>query len=153
SALDQEYLQKHGIGAIIVNGPTKTAASQQPYLTRIRSGTWDVYLVNSPTSIVTISGNAPQAVDIGNQSISATGTADGGEIMIRRNWFPPWKATINGKPIAIQQTDDGYMAIAAPSSGVIQLELTYSVDWLDWLGRIGAVLGAIIVVLMLLPDR
>lgn len=153
SALDPEYLRRHGIGAVVVTGDAKGAAERATYLTRIRSGTWDVYTVNQPTSIVTFDGSAPAAISVGNQSLSATGTTGGGEILIRRNWFPRWRATVNGQEVPIRETDDGYMAITAPADGVAQVELTYVVDWLDWLGRIAAALGVVAVILLLLPRR
>lgn len=153
TALEPEYLERHGIGAVIVTGPTKTAARQDSRLTSIRTGTWDVYLVNAPTTIVTFSGNSAQGTTIGDGTIEATGIAEGGEIVIRRNWFPRWKATIDGKSVAIHQTDDGYMSISTPGSGQVQVMLTYEVDWIDWVGRIAALIGLVIVVFMFLPER
>ena len=153
SALDPAYLQHHGIGAIVVTGEAKPAAKKASYLTLQRSGIWDVYTVNQPTSVITISGQPPASIDLQEQSYSASGPANGGEIIVRRNWFPRWDATINGDSVAITQTDDGYMSIAAPASGNVDLELTYELDWLDWLGRIGTALGLVVVVLMFLPRR
>jgi hypothetical protein len=153
SALSQDYLRHHGIGAIVVTGEAKPQASRESYLTLVRSGTWDVYRVNQPMPIVTLSGNAPDSVSIDEQHVTASGTNSGGEILVRRNWFPRWEATVNGQPAAIRETEDGYMAIATPIEGAVDVELTYAVDWIDWLGRLAVVVGMVILIAMLLPSR
>ncbi len=92
---------------------------QSPFLIPCpRSRTWDVYRVNDPTAIITFDGVAPESQKIGNQEFSATGTVTGGEIRVRRNWFPRWTASVNGTGVPITQTADGYMTIAAPCKPV-----------------------------------
>jgi hypothetical protein len=78
------------------------------------------------------------------------GEANGGEIIVRRNWFPRWKATLNGEEVAITQTADGYMSIAGPASGDVSLVIEYRVDWLDWLARACTALGIAALALMCL---
>lgn len=141
AALRPDYLERHGIGAIVVTGPAKPDAVSAAHLTQIRAGTWDVYLVNAPTTIVTFDSSAPLASSIGNGHITATGTSSGGNLVVRRNWFPRWAATVNGEAAAIARRDDGYMSIAVTAPGATTLELTYRADWVDWLGRLAALVG------------
>lgn len=152
SALDPEYLQRHGIGAVIVTGSAKEAAKLDQQLTPIRSGVWDVYLVEKPTTIVTFGTNAPTEIDADEQRVSASGVAAGGEIIVRRNWFPRWTASVNGDEAPIRQTEDGYMVIASPDTGDVTLELRYEADWIDWLAR-GAVLAGIALLIVVSYPR
>jgi hypothetical protein len=151
SALDGEYLQRHGIGAIVVTGDAKARAGRDSDLSLVRAGTWDVYRMNDPTSIVTFSGTSPEDVTVENQHVVASGNIAGGEIVVRRNWFPRWRATLNGRSVDIRQTEDGYMAIAAPDEGTARIELRYGLDWIDWASRIGAIAGAALFFWMILP--
>jgi hypothetical protein len=151
SALDREYLERHGIGAVVVTGEALARAGQETYLTQIRTGTWEVFRVNDATPIVTLAGNPPAEIDVEEQHISASGTVAGGEILIRRNWYPRWEATINGDHAPIRQTNDGYMAIAAPEDGNVEVDLRYATDWIDWLCRFAVVVGAAIMLVMLIP--
>ncbi len=151
SALEPDYLARHGIGAIIVTGTAQPDASAASYLTLRREGIWNVYLVNGPTPIVTIDGSAPTVSTIENQNLTASGVTSGGEILVRRNWFPRWNATISGERVEITQTADGYMTIAAPAQGQIEIELTYAVDWIDWVCRFAVVVGLGALVVMTVP--
>ncbi len=151
SALEPEYLEHHGIGVIVVTGSAKPAARVATNLTLVREGTWDVYRVNDPTAIITFDGVAPESQKIGNQEFSATGVVAGGEIRVRRNWFPRWTASVNGTGVPITQTADGYMTIAAPQTGEVTVELTYSATKLDWLSRAMSIAGLIVLIGMFLP--
>jgi uncharacterized membrane protein YfhO len=110
----------------------------------IRSGTYDVYAVREPATIVTFPRGDAAASEVGNQRIVATGQSDGGDAVIRRNWFPRWRATVNGEPAPIERREDGYMAVPVPP-GQARIELVYAVDALDWLAR-GAALAGIVAV-------
>jgi hypothetical protein len=87
-----------------------------------------------PTPLVTFVGDAPIALDVRNQRIEAAGSSGGGEARIRHNWYPRWRATVNGQAVPIAQTDDGYMSVPVPA-GDVRLELLYSVDRIDWAAR------------------
>ena len=149
ATLAPEYLERHGIGAVVIASSTRVAAvkrqaAQSPLLQPIRSGRFDVYSVRAPVTIVTFGSTSASTLQISNQRILATGRSPGGEAVIRRSWFPRWRATINDRPVPLTQTADGYMRVPLPA-GVVRLELTYSVDAIDWLARLSSVCAAIAV--------
>ena len=152
TALTADYFSHHGIGAVVVHGVTQSAAAQSPLLSSVRPGIYDVYLVNSPVGIVTMGGATAASVSVTSDRITATGTSDGAPIIVRRNWFPRWSATVNGRAAAVTETADGYMQIAAPA-GQVDLELRYVVDRWDWFGRALAALGVVLCLLALAPAR
>ena len=147
-----DYFEHHGIGAVVVVGPAQPAASESPLIKSIRQGIYDVYVVKAPTAIVTLDGVNATAISVGDNEIKATGTSNGGPIVIRRNWFPRWKATVNGKAVPVTETADGYMQINAPA-GAVQIRLRYVVDRWDWLGRALAGLGTLLILWLSAPQR
>ena len=150
--LERDYLDHHGIAAVIVTGEAiEQAADQVGHLRRVRDGVFDVYLVDEPAPIVTIPGGTT-SVAIGDGLIVATGDSQGGEATVARNWYPRWRATVNGEPAPITRTDDGYMAVPVPS-GPVRLEVTYGVDGWDWLGRGISLAGLVGVVGMVVAGR
>ncbi|CAN5446853.1 hypothetical protein BH09CHL1_BH09CHL1_05850 [soil metagenome] len=157
STLNPEYLQTHGIGAVIVadvaGQQNRAIAAQSPLLTEVSRGAWyDVYTVNSPTPIVT-AGSAPASnIEVTNQTITASGTSDGSPIVVRQNWFPRWHATMNGKSAAITQRSDGDMEIVGPA-GDYYLRVEYTVTNIDWLSRFLFVIGLISLVCLFLGSR
>ena len=150
STLTADYFEHHGIGAVVVTGAAKAAALHSDLLEQARSGIYDVFIVKRPTTIVTFGSNAASSFSISDDTITAKGTSNGSPIIIRRNWFPRWKATVNGKAVSIAQTADGYMQVAAPA-GPVELRLRYVVDVWDWLGRALAAAGVVITVVFFLP--
>ena len=144
-ALDRSYLERQAIGAVVVSGRTQAAATASPELGLIRTGTYDVYAVQAPTPIATLpDGAAPDTLTANPHGLRLSGQSAGGEVLIRRNWFPRWQATVNGDPTPVTRTADGYMTVVIPP-GPITLELTYSVDNRDWLARIASLVGASLV--------
>ncbi|MGH2550307.1 MAG: hypothetical protein ACRDHN_13010, partial [Thermomicrobiales bacterium] len=157
STLNPEYLQTHGIGAVIVadvvGQQNRAIAAQSSLLTNVSEGAWyDVYTVNSPTPIVTAGSEPASTIDVTNQTITASGTSDGSPIVVRQNWFPRWEATVNGNSAAITKRADGYMEIAVPA-GDYELRVEYVVTNLDWFGRFLFVAGAISLIPLLLGSR
>jgi hypothetical protein len=157
STLKPEYLQTHGIGAVIVadvaGQQNREIAARSPLLTQVATGAWyDVYTVNAPTPIVTAGSAAATNITVTNQSITATGMSDGSPIVVRQNWFPRWQATVNGESAEITRRSDGYMEIAVPA-GDYDLRVEYVVTTLDWLGRFCFVAGVLSVVALLLGAR
>jgi hypothetical protein len=153
SALEREYLDEHGIGAVIVTGDAVEAAARSSELSKVRSGVWNVYTVDEPTPIVTFDGANPDSIDVENQSLTAIGNTSTGEIIVRRNWFPRWEATVDGDRAVITHMADGYMSVSAPTTGSLALELTYRADRFDWLARLLSLCGVAAVAFMLLPVR
>lgn len=152
STLSPAFLSEQGIGAVIVTDTARTSqlgsitafAGAAPNLEPVQRGSFSVFKVRAPTDIVTLAGLNPTSLTVNDQSLQATGTSAGGTATIRRNWFPRWRATINGKPVPITETADGYMSVPLPA-GHVKLTLTYAVDWLDWLARL-ALAGGIVAV-------
>jgi hypothetical protein len=141
--LRRDYLDRHGIGAVVVTGDgLQAAAAAEPYLRRVREGVFEVYLVDDPAPIVRFPGGATASVAIGNERISASGESQGGEAKIARNWYPRWRAKVNGDDVPIARTDDGYMTVPVPA-GSVAVELTYAVDGWDWLARLLSLAGLV----------
>jgi len=149
ATLTHEYLDQHGIGAVVVSDSNetsgiKTQASRAAALDPVRHGLYDVYTVRSPTTILTLAGANAATSTIEDQRLAGAGTSTGGEALIRRNWYPRWRATVNGQAAPITRTAGGYMSVPIPP-GPVQLDLVYGVDRLDWLARLGSALGLVIV--------
>ena len=72
ATIDQSYLATHGIGAIIVTGEARGAASEASFLTPIRNGIYDAYLVSGGTTLATIDG-ANLVSEIGDETIRISG--------------------------------------------------------------------------------
>ncbi|MGI8403371.1 MAG: hypothetical protein ACR2OE_01130, partial [Thermomicrobiales bacterium] len=124
----------------------RDAARSNPNLRLVTtSGNWDVYAVRHVVPIITNGINQPTSVSIDNEHISASFDDGSGEILMRRNWFPRWQATVNGKVVPIQRTVDGYMSIKVPSGNAV-VQLTYAVNGADWIARICALVGVLILV-------
>lgn len=144
-ALDRAYLERHGIGAVVVTGPVAELAAADPNLDPVRNGVYRVFLVRDPTTIVTFAGANAAESNLSPGSIVASGTSEGGEAVIRHTWFPRWQATVNGVAAPVTRRDDGFMQVPVPG-GAVTLSLRYGTDRLDWTGRALAGLGVIGVV-------
>ncbi len=141
--LDADYLSEHGIEVVLVTSDAfKEDAANAPTLELVESGLYDVYRVRDPKPIVEFAGGVTDSFDVSNGEIRATGVSTGGEAKIARNWYPRWRAEVNGEPVPITRTEDGYMSVPIPA-GQVELALVYSVDRWDWLGRVIMVLGVL----------
>jgi hypothetical protein len=153
--LSPDFLAEQGIGAVIVSRTARTdlaasAAASAPNLQRIRSGTYDVYLLRSPVTVVTFGGVNAESVLNSDQTVEAAGTSAGGTAEIRGNWFPRWRAKVNGESAPVAETADGYMSVPVPS-GRVNLKLQYVVDRWDWLARAMCVAGLLLVAFLAVP--
>jgi hypothetical protein len=137
---ERGYLERNAIGAVVAAPSFQLAADASPALRREFGGTYGLYVVRDPVPIVTFDGEAPDAMTIDNDRIVATGRARGGAALVRRNWFPRWRADVNGRPTPLAETDDGYMSIAVPA-GSVRLELRYVLDRVDVAGRLLMAVG------------
>jgi hypothetical protein len=139
STINEDYLHTHGIGAIVVTGEARPAAASAPFLIPVRTGIYDVYLVTRPTTLATLDGsNVSSRID--GERIRIDGTAAGGTLIVRENWFPRWTATVAGKSVPVRHRTDGYMEVAVPT-GTSGVTLTYSetnLDWFAWVLASGA---------------
>ena len=152
-AITGSYFQAHGIGAVVVTNmavgsgtdPRAVAASESSLRLVRTSDDWDVYTVNLPVSIVSNGSNLPTDLAVGNHGIEATFVDAEGTVTIRRNWFPRWRATVDGVAVPISRTDDGYMNVTVPP-GTRSLELDYLVTPADWVTRLGVAAGLLLTI-------
>jgi hypothetical protein len=145
STLTSEYLRHHGIGAIVVTGSAATAAARSPLLRSLEVTEWySVYLVDDPAPVVRASGAEVEVLDFDDHSIAAAASQPVGAFEVRHNWFPRWRAWIDGVEATITRDDGGYMQITADEPGTA-LRLRYVVDTWDWLGRVLAGIGVLAV--------
>ncbi len=152
-ALSPSYLNRHGIGAVVVTeSANKRFAETATNLKPVRNGLFDVYAVESATPMVTFAGGSTTAVTAEDQRVEAEGSSEGGAAKIRRTWHPRWQAMVNGRQAPVTQTDDGYMEVPIPS-GTARLSLSYVVDGLDWLARILSLSGFVGAAVLLTPSR
>ncbi|MEJ7837520.1 MAG: hypothetical protein WKF81_01825 [Thermomicrobiales bacterium] len=159
--LTPAYLSDHGIGAVVVTDvgsyddtPNARVAAEASTLLSIVStdSNWDVYSVTAPMALITDGGLQPTSIDVENERLTASFVDGDGDVLVRVNWFPRWQATVNGESVDISRGKGGYMAIEAPP-GPIELELTYSMTAVDWMTRIAAVTGIVIVIGFWLASR
>ncbi|MER3485555.1 MAG: hypothetical protein C4345_05900, partial [Chloroflexota bacterium] len=146
--LTPEFLARHGIGAVVLAATARTqeaalAAARAPNLSLIRDGLYAVYLVRNARSLATVGERNLELALADPGYLRFTGESDGGTAIVRVNWFPRWRATVNGRPVPVSRQDDGYLEIPVPD-GVITLDITYAVDWLDWAGRFLCIAGAMV---------
>jgi hypothetical protein len=151
STINQSYLATHGIGAIVVTGQAQGAASEAPFLRRLRTGTYDVYTVTGGTTTATLGGaNVSSRID--DESIRVSGIGAGGTVTVRENWFPRWQASVDGVDVLVVHRPDGYMDITVPA-GANELVLRYQATALDWVARAVALLAALIAIAILVRAR
>ena len=151
STIEVGYLSTHGIGAVVVTGQAREAAAAAPFLTRVRSGVYDVYLVESPTSLATVNGaNVDSAID--DETISVNGIGVGGTVVVRENWFPRWQATVDGRDALVTHRSDGYMQVDVPP-GSSSLELRFERTPADWIGVIAAAMAGVFALALLVRAR
>jgi hypothetical protein len=153
---ERAYLDRNAIGAVVVSEDLQWMADDAPTLRRVFGGTFGVYMVGNPVPIVTLAGGAPRTLRVANDRIDASGESPGdagGEAIVRRNWFPRWRARVNGRPAPIVEDDNGYMRVAIPS-GAVDLTLTYELERADLAARVAGIAGiGIVAVWWIRPRR
>lgn len=150
----EEWLTSNGIGVLVVTDrqvasalpdPREAAASNPLLVYQGTVGEWDLYLVDPAEPIVINGDKPPTSLSIENGTIEASFADAEGTIEIRRNWFPRWQAFADGEVVEVRRTARGYMEIDVPP-GTESIDLRYAVTRVDWLGRVAAVVGLVIVV-------
>ncbi|HYO29791.1 MAG TPA: hypothetical protein VER37_04350, partial [Thermomicrobiales bacterium] len=140
-ALDRDYLRHHGIGGAVTTVRTNPGAPPAGLRSLGTTEGYRAMVVSRPTTLVTSGGvNATETV-YGNGRIGAT-LAEDGEIVVRHNWFPRWKATLDGAPAAIARAPDGTMRLAGGRRGQ-RLDLVYAADGWDWTARMMSAAGVV----------
>jgi hypothetical protein len=142
--LDQDYLTQEGIGAVVLTSSNHAAwADASPALRLVSGGLYRVYEVVEPATVVTVESGTVENLTVNDQRITARGTASGGPVRVRVNWFPRWQAAVDGRSSPIERTPDGYMAVDVPN-GEFELVLVYSTTWWDWLARATSITGVVL---------
>jgi hypothetical protein len=140
--LDRDYLSRHGIGGVVVTGPTGQTAAVSPLLRPLRQGVYDVYAVIDPVTTVTFSDQNAASLTFGNGRVEAASTSSGAPVIARVNWYPRWQATVDDERVDTEHLSDGYMSIA-PAAPVSRAELVYAVQPLDWVARGLSLIGVV----------
>ena len=163
-ALSEEYLAKHGIGAVVVTdiadrstgANVREAARMSDGLEPAgSSGAWDVYTVEDSVTLATLDGQGADSIDVSEDGETITlifADADPGTVLVRQNWFPRWTAEVNGSRVPVTRTENGYMEIDA-GGGDIDVELTYALTPMDAIARVVAMASALVIVAFLVAPR
>jgi hypothetical protein len=138
--LERSYFSRHGIGAVVVTGPTGGTAATSSLLRPVRAGVYDVYSVIDPVTTITFGDQNAVSLELDNRRIEAVSAKPGTPVIVRVNWYPRWDARVDAGRAAVDRLSDGYIAIA-PAEPVSSTELVYSVQPLDWVGRVLALIG------------
>ena len=138
--LERDYLSHHGIGGVVVTGPTREAAAVSPLLRPLREGVYDVYSVTDPVTTVTLGDQNAALLAFGNQRVEAVSDSSGAPVFARVNWHPRWEATVDSERVETDRLTDGYIAIT-PAAPVSKAELVYTVQPLDWAARALSLIG------------
>jgi hypothetical protein len=158
-ALAREYLDEHGIGAIVITDIAdrstgtdgRQAAASSPEIVRVDTvGAWDVYTVRDPVAVATLDGSQPASLDVSDNGETMRVQFDdvaSGTVTVRQNWFPRWQATVNGERVPVERAEDGYMEIAVPA-GDVEVELRYGVTPADIAARALAAMSTIAVIVL-----
>jgi hypothetical protein len=157
--LAREYLDEHGIGAIVITDTAdrstgtggRQAAATSPNADRMDTiGAWDVYVVRDPVAVATLDGSQPASLDVSDNGETMRVQFDdvaSGTVTVRKNWFPRWQATVNGERVPVARAEDGYMEIAVPA-GDVEVELRYGMTPADIAARALAAMSTIAVIVL-----
>lgn len=151
-ALDRSYLDRHGIGAVVVTGDVRGAATRASHLQPVRNGLYDAYTVAEPVTTVTFDDHDAASLAWDTQSVSAASDTPGTRIVARVNWHPRWMAIAGRRLVETALRDDGYIAVT-PGDPVMEIALTYAMQPLDWLARGLGLLGAALATWMTIGAR
>jgi hypothetical protein len=151
-ALDRGYLERHGIGAVVVTGDLRGAATRASHLQPVRDGLYDAYTVAEPVTTVTFNDHDAASLTWDTQSVSAVSDTPGARIVVRVNWHPRWMASAGPWVVETALRDDGYVA-ATPSAPATDIALAYAMQPLDWLARGLGLLGAALATWMTVGAR
>jgi hypothetical protein len=164
-ALQPEYLEAHGVGAVVVmdvedrrdGASARSRAARNTALNREATvGAWDVYRVSSPTTgLATINGAPADKTAVSGdfeRIVLSFEDSEPGTLLVRQNWFPRWTATVNDEPVPVERGESGYLAIEV-NGGPMEIELEYSVTTMDTIARGASMVSMVVIVLLVLGPR
>ncbi len=166
-ALTREYLNEHGIGAVVITdiadrstgADARQFAAASPDLEPIDTiGAWDVYAVRDPVGLATLNGEPADSVSVSDdgETIELTfADSEPGTIQVRQNWFPRWQwsdVDSSSPPQTPARGDDGYMEIPS-HGGDVQIRLVYSTTAADAMARLASLASAAVVVVLIAAAR
>ena len=166
-ALTREYLDTHGIGAVVITdmadrstgADARQAAANSPDLEPIDTvGAWDVYVVRDSVGLATLNGRPADAVTVSENGETIELTfedSEPGTIRVRQNWFPSWKWThvgMSSLPRTPNRGEDGYMEIPS-EGGNVHIRLHYGITNADAIARIAAMASALGIVTLIVAAR
>ena len=142
ATIDRTYLERHGIGGIVVTGAAREAVARSPLVEPLRSGLYDAYEVLNPVTTVTFASANAALLAVRNQSIDAVAESPGAPVVARVNWHPRWTVRADEQPVPSIRLGSGYLA-AQPQHSPRTAEFGYSVQPLDWAARGMALVGVV----------
>ena len=154
AALDADFLRRHGLTMVLIDADRHDLidrANGRSYLARLDAGAAGGYAIyrvvappGPPNGYVIPARGTVTGLAAGSDHLSATVASDTAQqIRIIINDFPRWRAWVNGQPVPIARTPDGYIGLTIPA-GEARIELRYVTSTANWLGRAGVALGAVL---------
>lgn len=145
SALELPFLRRHGLTLLAIETEKRDLlerADAKPYLQLIDAGTpggYAIYRVKSPPGPANgwarFERGTVSAVDVGAASLQARGQSSApGPALLFVNDFPRWRARVNGQPVPIERSADGYITVPVPA-GEVTVALTYTTEPAGWIAR------------------
>lgn len=127
-------LRRYGVDHVVaVNGSAelnlqKLKGFKKAFLSRRVT----VFQLDPPSPLLT--GDVPVSVTGVQEGVNritySLASPAGNPIVIPINSYPNWRATYDGRPIELEETNDFLMRIVAPKPGPAKLELRF--EWLWW---------------------
>ena len=100
--------------------------------------------MRDPVTTVTFDETNAAVSSFSNQVFTAAADVQADDVQVRANWFPRWQASGDGHPITVTRSSDGSMELAS-TPATASVSLAYQVQPLDWLARIMAAIGLMLV--------
>ncbi len=164
-ALDPAFLARHGLTFLLIDAARAeliAGADAQPRLRRVgvEGGAYAIYrLAATPeeglaNGWIDFGAGAVTSLDARPERLTATGYAErAGAARLFVQSFPRWRAEVNGRPVPLEQTAGGYLAVPVPA-GDVTVRLTYATAPGDWAARGLVALGALLLLASTIrPDR
>ena len=146
AALNRDFLARHGLTMVVIAreslGGLLQYADTLPYLRQLHAGDaggYAIYRVDSSpvpaNGWVGLDNGGMRLVRASPERLEVSGRTDQtGIAWFAVNDYPGWRASVNGTPVPLALTPEGYIAVPVPA-GEIAITLDYTVTRLVWLGR------------------